>query len=111
VPGTGQRGSFELGVAAAPGRKFCVRARNITTAVNARIAVGDALVKAYEMTTPNPSPGRDAHPSLATHAAMAAELEVELKADLGWQPPRRRELPARFSPGSRVPSRLSGLPW
>jgi len=58
--------------------------RNITVAVTARSAAGDARVKAYEMTTQNPSPGCDAHPSLATHAAMAAELEIELKAELGW---------------------------
>jgi hypothetical protein len=57
---------------------------NIAAAVEARKAAGDELVKAYEMTTPNEDPACDYHPNLATHAAMAAELEAELRADLGW---------------------------
>jgi len=30
--------------------------------------------------------GDDHHPNLATQAAMAAELETEIEAGLGWQP-------------------------
>lgn len=57
---------------------------DIAAAVNARKAAGDERVKSYEMTTLNPNPGCDYHPNLATHAAMAAELEAELRADLDW---------------------------
>ncbi len=57
---------------------------DIAAAVDARKAAGDQRVKAYEMTTPNTGPACDYHPSIATHAAMAAELETEVRADLGW---------------------------
>ncbi len=57
---------------------------NIGTAIAGRASAGDTKVKYYEITTPNTAPGCDSHPSLATQAAMAAELEVEVKADLGW---------------------------
>ncbi len=57
---------------------------NIGTAIAARASAGDTKVKYYEITTANTSPGCDYHPSLATQAAMAAELEVEIKSDLGW---------------------------
>jgi lysophospholipase L1-like esterase len=58
--------------------------RNIAAAVAARASAGDTRVKAYEMKATNPSPGCDYHPNLATHVAMASELEGELKADLSW---------------------------
>ena len=58
---------------------------NVGTAILARASAGDTRVKYYEITTPNASPtGCDSHPSLTTHAAMAAELEVEIRSDLGW---------------------------
>ena len=58
--------------------------RNIAAAVAARAGSGDDRVKAYEMKATNPSPGCDYHPNLVTQAAMASELEAELKTDLGW---------------------------
>jgi lysophospholipase L1-like esterase len=59
--------------------------KNIAAAVDARTAAGDTKLKAYEMTTLNGTPpGCDYHPNLATQAAMASELEMELRADLGW---------------------------
>jgi lysophospholipase L1-like esterase len=57
---------------------------NISAAVTARNDAGDSRVKAYEMTTQNTNPGCDSHPGLATHEAMAKELEAELKTELGW---------------------------
>lgn len=57
---------------------------DIAAAVDARKAAGDERVKAYSMTTPNLTPACDYHPNLMTHAAMAAELEAELRPDLGW---------------------------
>jgi lysophospholipase L1-like esterase len=57
---------------------------NIGTAISARAAAGDTRVKYHEITTANTNPGCDYHPGLATQAAMAAELEVEVKSDLGW---------------------------
>ncbi len=56
----------------------------IASAVAARRATGDLNVEAYEMTTPNPNPGCDSHPSLLTHQAMATELETKVRAVLGW---------------------------
>jgi hypothetical protein len=58
--------------------------KNIAAVVATRQAAGDNNVKAYEMATPNPSPGCDSHPSIAKQAAMAGELEQELRATLGW---------------------------
>jgi lysophospholipase L1-like esterase len=58
--------------------------KNITAAVTARLNAGDSRVKYYEITTPNTNPGCDSHPSMATDAAMAAELATEIKSDLGW---------------------------
>ena len=57
---------------------------NVGTAILARASAGDTRVKYYEIKTANTNPGCDYHPSLATQAAMAAELEVEIKSDLGW---------------------------
>ncbi len=57
---------------------------NIGTAITARASAGDTKVKYYEITTANTNPGCDHHPSLATQAAMAVELEVEVKSELGW---------------------------
>jgi len=57
--------------------------QNIATAIAARVDAGDTRVKAYELKATNASPGCDYHPSLTTHAAMAAELEAELRANLG----------------------------
>ena len=57
---------------------------NIGTAIAGRASAGDTKVKYYEIQTANTNPGCDYHPSLDTQAAMAAELEVEVKADLGW---------------------------
>jgi lysophospholipase L1-like esterase len=56
----------------------------IAEAVAARRAAGDLNVEAYEMTTPNPTPGCDSHPSLLTHQAMATELEAKVRPVLGW---------------------------
>ena len=59
--------------------------QNINAAIDARHAAGDPQVKYFELTTPNGMPpGCDYHPNLATHAAMAAELSAELRADLSW---------------------------
>ncbi|MBN1605643.1 MAG: endo-1,4-beta-glucanase [Polyangiaceae bacterium] len=58
--------------------------RGIADAVRQRRASGDDRVVAYEMQTPNPSPGCDWHPSTATHARMAEELGGELRRELGW---------------------------
>jgi len=58
--------------------------KNITAVVAARVKSGDTNVKYFELTTPNTNPGCDYHPSVATQAAMAAELATELKVDLGW---------------------------
>jgi lysophospholipase L1-like esterase len=59
--------------------------QNINAAIDARHAAGDQQVKYFELTTPNGMPpGCDYHPNLATHAAMAAELTAELRADLSW---------------------------
>jgi lysophospholipase L1-like esterase len=58
--------------------------RGIAEAVRHRHAAGDDRVVAYEMQTPNPSPGCDWHPSTATHARMAEELGGELRRALGW---------------------------
>jgi lysophospholipase L1-like esterase len=58
--------------------------RGIAEAVRQRRTSGDGRVVAYEMQTPNPSPGCDWHPSTATHARMAAELAGELERALGW---------------------------
>ncbi len=57
---------------------------NIAAAVSEQVAGGDARVRAYEMTTPNTAPGCDYHPSVATQAAMAAELGEQLQNELGW---------------------------
>jgi len=58
---------------------------SIAAAVAARSAAGDMRVKAYEMMTPNSAPqGCDSHPNLVTQQAMAAELEMVLRAELGW---------------------------
>lgn len=57
---------------------------DIAAAVAARKASGDSKVEAYKMTTPNTSPGCDWHPTITTHAAMAAELEPRISAALGW---------------------------
>jgi lysophospholipase L1-like esterase len=57
---------------------------NIGAAIAARVSAGDSNLKYYEITTQNPDPGCDYHPSLATQAAMAAELEPEIKSDMGW---------------------------
>ncbi len=57
---------------------------NITAAVAARVNAGDSRVKYHEITTPDPNPGCDYHPSVATDAAMAAELATEIQSDLGW---------------------------
>lgn len=46
----------------------------IERAVAARRAAGDENITYYAVQTPNRAPGSDEHPSLATHAAMAAEL-------------------------------------
>lgn len=46
----------------------------IERAVVERRASGDENVAYYAVQTPNRAPGSDEHPSLATHAAMAAEL-------------------------------------
>jgi lysophospholipase L1-like esterase len=45
---------------------------------------GDKKVKFVDLTTDAVGWGCDWHPSVATHAAMAAKLVAELKADLGW---------------------------
>lgn len=67
------------------GNMLATARRNIRTAVDARIAAGDTNVDTYELTTPNAEPvGCDWHPSLAVHAAMAAELEAPIKKKLGW---------------------------
>jgi lysophospholipase L1-like esterase len=57
---------------------------NIGTAIAARASAGDTRVKYHEITTANTNPGCDYHPSVATQAAMAAELEAEVNSDLGW---------------------------
>jgi lysophospholipase L1-like esterase len=56
----------------------------IARAVEQRNAAGDARAAAYRMTTPNESPGCDWHPGIATHRRMAEELEIPIKAALGW---------------------------
>lgn len=54
---------------------------NIAAAVT---AMGDARIRAVEMTTPNQNPGCDWHPSIPTHTAMAAELAPAVADLLGW---------------------------
>lgn len=67
------------------GSDLATARKNIAAAVDARKAAGDTKLKAYEMKTTNGMPpGCDYHPNLATQAAMASELETELRADLGW---------------------------
>jgi len=62
-----------------------VQARQgISNAVQTLSAAGDSRTLVYEMQAGNPNPGCDWHPSLLTHAAMAAELTVVLGAELGW---------------------------
>lgn len=56
----------------------------IQSAVEARRADGDDRLKVYAMSVQNTMPGCDAHPGLATHAAMAEALAAEASADLGW---------------------------
>lgn len=56
----------------------------IAAAVAARTSAGDSRVHAHELTTGNPSPGCDWHPTVATHAAMAAELQPVVAGLLGW---------------------------
>ncbi len=59
--------------------------RNIQAAIAARSSAGDTHLEYYELKTPNGTPnGCDYHPSLATQAAMAAELEAEIHTQLGW---------------------------
>ena len=57
---------------------------NIEAAVNSRKQAGDTLVQAFAMTTDNPDPGCDWHPSIATHEAMANELIGVVSSALGW---------------------------
>jgi lysophospholipase L1-like esterase len=56
----------------------------IKNAIAERVAAGDTRVKFVDLYTPAQGFGCDWHPSIATHAAMAALLETELRADLSW---------------------------
>lgn len=44
----------------------------------------DDKIAYHAMTTGNPSPGCDWHPSIATHEAMATELSMVVADELGW---------------------------
>jgi lysophospholipase L1-like esterase len=55
----------------------------IAASVAAFEAAGGTQIGVWEMNVPNPDPGCDFHPSLATHQAMAAALETELRVILG----------------------------
>ncbi len=57
---------------------------NIEAAVTARVTAGDLRVRAFRMTTANHDPGCDWHPSIATHTAMASELEPVVVELLAW---------------------------
>lgn len=57
---------------------------NINAAVAARAGAGDERILVHGITTGNPSPGCDYHPSLATHEAMADELIPVISMALGW---------------------------
>lgn len=56
----------------------------IDLAVAERANAGDTAVARVDIATPQTGFGCDWHPSLATHAAMAAELEAVLSEQLGW---------------------------
>ena len=60
--------------------------RYIETVLDARHTAGDRAISYLEHPTQNGSSGHgcDWHPSLATHAAMAALLTAELRRLLGW---------------------------
>jgi lysophospholipase L1-like esterase len=66
------------------GTDLAVARANIDAAVNERLQAGDLRVQSFELQANNPNPGCDYHPNLSTHAAMADELSVPLKAALGW---------------------------
>jgi lysophospholipase L1-like esterase len=58
----------------------------IQSAVQARAAQGDTLVRTFELAPTNPSDGYgcDWHPSLRTHEIMAEALTAALRSELGW---------------------------
>lgn len=66
------------------GSQLSTARRNIQAAVDARVAAGDQNVGVVPINTPNTAPGCDWHPSVAVHAAMAAELAAPLRQKLGW---------------------------
>lgn len=55
---------------------------NIRAAVARRTLAGDQLVQFHAMRVTNSNPGCDWHPGLATHAAMAKDLEAKARAAL-----------------------------
>jgi lysophospholipase L1-like esterase len=56
----------------------------IQQAVQARVGAGDGNVARIDLHVENEGWGCDWHPSIATHEAMAALLESELKTAMGW---------------------------
>jgi lysophospholipase L1-like esterase len=57
---------------------------NIRTAVARRVTAGDHRVAFHAMHVANANPGCDGHPGLATHVAMANDIQLALKSTLGW---------------------------
>jgi lysophospholipase L1-like esterase len=53
-------------------------------AVDTRAGAGDGNVARIDLSVDNEGWGCDWHPSIATHEAMAALLESELKTSMGW---------------------------
>jgi lysophospholipase L1-like esterase len=56
----------------------------IQQAVDVRVGAGDGDVARIDLYVDNEGWGCDWHPSIATHEAMAALLESELKTAMGW---------------------------
>lgn len=57
---------------------------NIAASVARRVDAGDRRVAFHAMRVANANPGCDWHPGLATHAAMAKDLQSVLQTTLGW---------------------------